>query len=330
VKGEFPRKTGKENAFKTFGRHVLDFSWTWASPLEFWTASAIVGRESMPKQTYPKYLDGTSNANASSRVDVMFRVHEVCSQSNGLQAGSASTKRWSNMWNEGTRMAKIAASIHLWVQVILGSHACVLCMCVEHADRLFSASTSNLVRRKYRSIRLSLKKKLRLWGQGELGLMQAMERGFRGVFCSVGLDEIFWLAKISEKWSNSRTCCWREAEVCQIGREKAYFLRKVHTESLQHHVWYFGDLFSVGANVICKRFLISWIMGCFGSVVVCWSGDKLLLCVCLRVFERRQVHRWRATALACVCVSLSMHTCIMPTHACCCLVHVNKSNTRKP
>jgi hypothetical protein len=26
VKGEFPRKTGKENAFKTFGRHVLDFS----------------------------------------------------------------------------------------------------------------------------------------------------------------------------------------------------------------------------------------------------------------------------------------------------------------
>ena len=49
----------------------------------------LLERESMPKkQTYPKYLDGTGDTNASSRVDVMFWVHEVCSQSNGLQAGA--------------------------------------------------------------------------------------------------------------------------------------------------------------------------------------------------------------------------------------------------
>jgi hypothetical protein len=29
--------------------------------------------------------------------------------------------------------------------------------------------------------------------------MQAVERGFGGVSCSVGLDAIFWLAKISQK-----------------------------------------------------------------------------------------------------------------------------------
>jgi hypothetical protein len=45
------------------------------------------------KQTHPKYLDGTSDTNASSPVDVMFRVHEIRSQSDGSQAGSASTKR---------------------------------------------------------------------------------------------------------------------------------------------------------------------------------------------------------------------------------------------
>jgi hypothetical protein len=39
------------------------------------------------KQTHPKYLDGTSDANASSRVDAMFRVHEVRSQSNEWIAG---------------------------------------------------------------------------------------------------------------------------------------------------------------------------------------------------------------------------------------------------
>jgi hypothetical protein len=62
--------------------------WGYESPV------LLLERESMQKkQTYPKYLDGTSDANASSRVNVMFRFHAVRSQSNGLKAGSASTKR---------------------------------------------------------------------------------------------------------------------------------------------------------------------------------------------------------------------------------------------
>jgi hypothetical protein len=84
----------KDNAFETFGWNVYDFSGTWASALGLYESPVqLQERESMPKQTYPKYLDGTSDANASSRVDVMFQVHEVRSESNGLQAGSASTKR---------------------------------------------------------------------------------------------------------------------------------------------------------------------------------------------------------------------------------------------
>jgi hypothetical protein len=63
-------------------------------------------RESMPKQTYPKYLDGTSDANASSRVEVMFQVHEIRSQGHVLLAGSASMKRSSNMQYEGQNIAK--------------------------------------------------------------------------------------------------------------------------------------------------------------------------------------------------------------------------------
>ncbi len=43
----------------------------------------------------------------------------------------------------------------------------------------------------------------------------------------------------------------REAEVCQIGREKAEFLGEVRPESLQHHAQYFSlFLFFVGTNAM--------------------------------------------------------------------------------
>jgi hypothetical protein len=69
-----------------FPEHKLR-PWSYEPPVQ------LRERESMPKQPYAKYLDGTSDANASSRVDAMFQIHEVRSQSNGLQAGSAFTKR---------------------------------------------------------------------------------------------------------------------------------------------------------------------------------------------------------------------------------------------
>jgi hypothetical protein len=45
------------------------------------------------KQTYPLFLDETSDAKAPFHVHVMFWVHEIRSSSAGLHAGSASTKR---------------------------------------------------------------------------------------------------------------------------------------------------------------------------------------------------------------------------------------------
>jgi hypothetical protein len=66
------------------------------------------------KQTHPKYLDGTSDANASSRVDAMFRVHAVSSQSNGSQAGSASTKRVIKHAKWRQKHGEIADAFHMW------------------------------------------------------------------------------------------------------------------------------------------------------------------------------------------------------------------------
>jgi hypothetical protein len=65
--------------------------------------------------------------------------------------------------------------------------------------------------------------------------MLATKRGFRGVSCSIWLDDNIWYVEIPPKMSNPRTC-WREAEMCQIGREKAEFLREMHPKSLDGHV----------------------------------------------------------------------------------------------
>jgi hypothetical protein len=54
-------------------------------------------------------------------------------------------------------------------------------MCLEQHIALFQHQHQNLVRRKHLehpSVRLCLKKKLRLEARADLGRMQAMERGF--------------------------------------------------------------------------------------------------------------------------------------------------------
>jgi hypothetical protein len=52
--------------------------------------------------------------------------------------------------------------------------------------------------------------------------MQGMKSGFRGVFCSVLLDEIFWFAKISQKKLNSQMCwaCAKSDERRQSSSER--------------------------------------------------------------------------------------------------------------
>ena len=112
----------------------------------------------------------------------------------GDQTSEMNAKAW---WNRSSHSPV--------VQTIPWSHACVLCVCLEQHIALFQLNIK-LARRKHPSIRLSLKEKLRLEARADLGRMQAMERGFGGVFCWVGLDEIFWCAKISQKKLISQMC----------------------------------------------------------------------------------------------------------------------------
>ena len=109
------------------------------------------------KQTYPQFLDATSDAQASLRVHVMFWAHEIRSSSDGLQAGSASMKRWPNMRNEGTRITQIAANIHLWSKRL---RDCML-VCPGCAWREIALFQHGLARRKSSSVYLS--KKLKAW-----------------------------------------------------------------------------------------------------------------------------------------------------------------------
>jgi len=103
--------------------------------------------------------------------------------------------------------------------------------------------------------------------------MQAMKRGFRGVFYSICLDSNYWCAKTSQKMSNPRIC-WSWGRAAPIGREKAEFVGKMHPKSLEGHVWYDDSLFSVRTNLICKRFLVFFVVCCFGSVEVSWAGEN--------------------------------------------------------
>jgi hypothetical protein len=67
----------QEDWFKNLGWHVQDCSGAWDSPLECCIASVIAETEKHAKQTYPQYLDGTSDAKASLGVYVMFWVDEI-------------------------------------------------------------------------------------------------------------------------------------------------------------------------------------------------------------------------------------------------------------
>ena len=105
------------------------------------------------------------------------------------------------------------------------SDCVIICMCaldMRGACRLPSFSI-DLTRRKHPSIRLT-GKKLRL-GQGELGLMQAAKRGFRGVGCAIRWDWSFWFAKISRKMSILK-CAGREVELRRSDERQQNFSDK--------------------------------------------------------------------------------------------------------
>jgi hypothetical protein len=75
-------------------------------------------------------------------------------------------------------------------------------MCVEQQI----AHLAPTLARKKTSVHPSGQKKQSGLGQEEFQLMQALKRGFRGLFFSFWLDSSFWCAEISQRISNSRTC----------------------------------------------------------------------------------------------------------------------------
>ena len=80
-------------------------------------------------------------------------------------------------------------------------------------------SFSNDLGQKKISVHPSCQKKntLSLGQEGDWGLIQASKRGFRGVFCSLCLEWIFWCVEILQKIYVLEHA-GREAEMRQIGR----------------------------------------------------------------------------------------------------------------
>ena len=76
--------------------------------------------EKADKRAHPEYFVGISNVKASLHVELMFRVHEIHSESEGSQVGSASMKRCPNMRNEGIWIAESQQNIRLWHKWLWG------------------------------------------------------------------------------------------------------------------------------------------------------------------------------------------------------------------
>ncbi len=178
----------------------------------------------------------------------------------------ASMKSWPNMQNKSIRIAEIKASIHIWSKWLWGYVP--VCSGCAWSSRWAPRSATTLGRRKLASIRRVGEKKTHSLGQeGEWGLIQALKRGFRGVFCSLCLGLIFWCVEILQK-SYILEHAGREAEMRQIGRWKAEFLRETHPKGREGHMWCIVCSFSVWTSVMCKKFLLFLIVDCFW---VCWS-----------------------------------------------------------
>jgi hypothetical protein len=98
------------------------------------------------------------------------------------------------MRNEGTRMAKIAANIHLWPKWLC-DHMLVCPGCAWSSRRPPSACG---LERKHSSIRLSVKKS-QGWGQGDWGLMQATKREFEAFSAHFVWIRIFGVLRSHQK-----------------------------------------------------------------------------------------------------------------------------------
>ncbi len=139
---------------------------------------------------------------------------------------------------EGLRIAIITAKRLLAVQVIALPHAWVPWM-LRGARR--SPSFSIKLFGPEENIGLSVclrKQKLRLEARGNWIGCRPWNAGFAAFS-----DQLWWMIFFgvlrSHKKSRIRKCAGREAEVRQIGREKAEFLGEVHPKKLQHDARYF-------------------------------------------------------------------------------------------
>jgi hypothetical protein len=113
----------------------------------------------------------------------------------------ASMKRWSDMWNKGTRMAQMAWNIHLGVKCsqthIRSCPGCALRIALSSV----SAST-----RPEETICPSVCRGKKGHLKVELRLIQAMKREFWGVAWSVWSKQSFLIIEIPKKMWNSQMC----------------------------------------------------------------------------------------------------------------------------
>ena len=139
---------------------------------------------------------------------------------------------------EGLRIAIITAKHSPAVQVIALPHAWVpwmlrgACRSPSFSIKLFGPEEN---------IGLSVclrKQKLRLEARGNWAGCRRWNAGF-AAFSDQSWWMIFFGVVRSHKKCRIRKCAGREAEVRQIGREKAEFLGEVHPKSIQHDARYF-------------------------------------------------------------------------------------------
>ena len=109
------------------------------------------------------------------------------------------------------------------------------------------------------SVHLSVDKKPQAWVRVSGGWCRLWNADFKAWAMQSGWMRVFGVLRSHKKcWTLK--CAGREAEVRQIRREKAEFLKEIHPKRFQHHVWYTGDSFCVWANVIRERFVVFLIM----------------------------------------------------------------------
>jgi hypothetical protein len=111
---------------------------------------------------------------------IAFRAEHVTQCLRRIHAANIRIVASGGTWILGFKMHSKTSGQKCWMYTL--RTCCVPWVCVEQQIALFPCIDLG---HKKTCVYLSVQKKTQAWGQGEWGLVQAMKRGFRGIFCSV-------------------------------------------------------------------------------------------------------------------------------------------------